>query len=428
MSKKRGISRRQFIRGSIGIAGGLAFPLIVPRRVLGGPGETPPSKTFNRAVIGTGGRGMSFVGINQAKRPTAALAVCDVDRKHLEKALATAGPECRGYTDYRRVLDRKDIDVVYIATPPHWHALIAIHAMQAGKDVYCEKPMTKFIYEGRAVADAARRYGRIFQIGTFGRYHEDNQKLRKLVMSELLGSPLIVRMPRPKYDWKVKMWSGRTDLELQTPPEDLDWDMWLGPAPWKPFHRHRCHGSFRGYWDYDGGGIADMGAHYFDPVQYIIGADDTGPVEIEAKAPWPAHPDAIGLWGSITYKFADGTIVRCVSGEWGDENEPEGAPFIEGPNGKLYNEGRTDPPGLFEELSKFPDPPPLVDFETALRTREQPGGNAEVAHRVATILHLGNLAIRLGRKLRWDPVRERFIGDEEANRFVNIPMRAPWRL
>ena len=426
MSEKKGISRRQFIRGSIGVAGSLAFPLVVPRHVLGGPGQTPPSEVINRAVIGTGSRGMCFVGINQAKRPTTALAVCDVDRKHLDKAIETAGQECKAYTDYRYVLDRKDIDVVYIATPPHWHALIAIHAMQAGKDVYCEKPMTKFIHEGRAVAEAAKRYGRIFQIGTFGRYSARN--LRKLVISGLLGSPLIVRMSRPKYDWKVKMWSGRTDLEPQSPPEDLDWDMWLGPAPWKPFHRHRCHGSFRGYWDYDGGGFADMGAHYFDPVQYIIGADNTGPVEIEAKAPWPAHPDAIGLWGSITYKFADGMMVRCTSGEWGDESEPEGAPFIEGPKGKVYDNDTADPPGLLEELSRFPDPPTLVDFDTALRTREQPGGNAEVAHRAATILHLGNLAIRLGRKLRWDPVRERFIGDEEANRFVNIPMRAPWRL
>jgi len=425
MSDKR-ISRRRFMSGSAGIAGGLAFPYIVPRHVLGGPGYTPPSEVITRAVVGTGGRGMGFVQHNEEGRPPTTLAVCDVDDPRLARAMRRAGRGCKGYTDYRYVLDRKDIDVVYIATPPHWHALISIHAAQAGKDVYCEKPMTKFIHEGRAVAEAIERYGRVFHIGTFGRYGVT--KLRKLVMSGLLGSPLFVRMPRSKYNWKVGEWSGRTDLVPQAPPAELHWDMWLGPASVKPYHPHRCHGSFRGYWDYDGGGFSDMGAHYFDPVQYIIGADGTGPTEIEATAPRPVHPDAVGLWGTITYKYANGTIIRCSSGEWGEASEPGGAPFIEGPKGKVYQDGKIDPPELMEQLSKVPDPPPMIKFDTAVRTRRQPGGNAEVSHRVATLLHLGNLAIRLGRKLRWDPANETFIGDDEANRFVNIPMRAPWHL
>ena len=204
--------------------------------------------------------------------------------------------------------------------------------------------------------------------------------------------------------------------------------MWLGPAPVKPYHPHRCHGSFRGYWDYDGGGFADMGAHYFDPIQYALGKDDTGPVEIEAYAPWPVDDDAIGLWGTINYTYADGTTIRCSSGEWGDRAEPNDAPFIEGPKGKLYKDGRTDPPGLYDGLDEQPDPPTMLSWEQALRTRQQPGGNASVSHRVATLLHLGNLAIRLGRKLRWDPDSELFVGDDEANRFVNAPMRALWHL
>ena len=425
MSGKR-LSRRRFMAGSVGIAGGLGFPYIVPRHVLGGPGHTPPSEVVTRAVVGTGGRGMGFVQRNEEGRPPTTLAVCDVDGRRLARALRQAGPGCQGYRDYRHVLNRKDIDVVYIATPPHWHALISIQAAQAGKDVYCEKPMTKFIHEGRAIAEAVKRYGRVFHIGTFGRYGAG--RLRKLVTSGLLGSPILVRMGRSRYGWKVRQWSGRTDLVPQTPEAELNWDMWLGPAPVKPYHPHRTHGSFRGYWDYDGGGFADMGAHYFDPVQYIIGADATGPTEIEASAPCPAHPDAVGLWGTITYKFSDGTTVRCSSGEWGEDKEPANAPFIEGPKGKVYDGNKTDPPDLFEPLSDYPDPPPMIRFEEALRTRQQPGGNAEASHRVSTILHLGNLAIRLGRKLHWDPVTEEFVGDDEANRFVNIPMRAPWHL
>jgi predicted dehydrogenase len=417
------ISRRALLKVSATAA--IEFPYIVPRHVLGGPGYTPPSEVFTRAYIGVGGRGRDLIRRNEPGEPPATLAVCDVYGKRMAPAMEKAGPGCKAYADYREVLDRTDVDVVYIATPPHWHALISIHAAQAGKDVYCEKPMTRFIHEGRAVVEAIQRYGRVFHIGTFGRYEKVN--LRKLVLSGLLGTPLTVRMGPPDYNWKVREWSGRTDLAPQTPPRDLDWDFWLGPAPDKPYHPHRCHGSFRGYWDYDGGGFADMGAHYLDPIQYAIGADETGPVEIEATAPWPVDSDAIGMWGSITYRFKNGTTLHCSSGEWGPA-VARGLPLIEGPKGRVYHDGRTDPPGLLEEMSRHPDPPVMIDFETALRTRKQPGGNAEASHRVASLLHLGNLAIRLGRRLHWDPAAEQFIGDEQANRLVNIPMRAPWHL
>ena len=424
----RNMNRRAFLtRCGVGM-GTLAIPYIVPSRVL----AQPPSEATVRAVIGVGGMGSGHLrGLLdrfRTKGDVRVAAVCDVDAGRLAnamKAAEQAGADCKGYKDYRDVLDRNDIDVVYVVTPPHWHAVISIHAAQAGKDIYCEKPMTKFVHEGRAVAEAVERYGRVFHIGTFGRYGAG--QMRKLFVSGRLGTPVLVRMNHHKYEWKVRMWSGRTNLEPQAVPQELDWDMWLGPAPTKPYHPHRCHGSFRGYWDYDGGGFSDMGAHFFDPVQHFIGADDSGPLEIGADAPWPAHPDAVGMWGTITYRFPGDITVRCNSGEWG-EPDPEDAPWIEGPKGKVLNDGKADPPDLFDGLGDVPDPPRMIDFESALRTREQPGGNARVSHRVATILHTGNLAIRLGRKLRWDPAKEQFIGDEEANRFVNIPMRAPWQL
>jgi predicted dehydrogenase len=425
--RRRALTRRSFLARTAGaVAGGLAFPAVVPSHVIGAPGQTPPSEVITRGVIGVGGRGSGFVLPNEPGKAYRTLAVCDVDAGRRGEAVKKAGSPCEGYRDFRQLLDRRDIDVVYIATPPHWHALICLHAAQAGKDIYCEKPMTRFIAEGRAVADAVKRYGRVFHIGTAGRYGQG--RLRKLVASGLLGSPLLVRVDSPRYNWKVKEWSGRIDLKPRDPPADLDWELWLGPAPWKPYHPHRCHGSFRGYWDYDGGGFSDMGAHYLDPLQYVIGADGSGPASIEAEAPWPAHPDAVGMWGRIRYTYADGTVLQCTSGEWWSYESEKDPPLIEGPRGKVWSEGRTDPPDLFEKLKAFPDPPALVTFEDALRTREEPGGNAEASHRVATVLHLGNLAIRLGRKLAWDPVREEFPGDPEANRFVNLPMRAPWHL
>jgi len=422
-SPRKGLSRREFLSRAAAAAATVA---IVPRHVLGGPGTTPPSETITRGVVGTGGMGMGHVVPNRGDKAPVTLAVCDVDKNHLGRAVRKAGRGCEGYADFRKVLDRKDIDTVHVPTPPHWHAYISIAACQAGKDVYSEKPMTRFIREGRAVIDAVKRYGRVYTINCSPR----NNRLRKIVASGLLGRPLTVRAThRNGYKWKIKQWSGRTDLAPEAIPKVLDYDMWLGPAPVKPYHSHRVHGSFRGYWDYDGGGLSDMGQHYLDPIQYALGKVDTGPVEVEAYAPWPAHPDACGLWGRITLRYADGTTIILESGEWGDP-EPGDHAFIEGPKGKYYKNGRTDPPGLLADLGTFPDPPRLIDFQTAVRTRVQPSTrpDAEAAQRSVTLLHLTNIAIRTGRKIRWDPVAEKVVGDEEANRLVDVPMRAPWRL
>ncbi len=425
------ITRRKFIGAA---ASSVAAFTIVPRHVLGGPGYTPPSEVVTRAVIGTGGMGMAgHVTTNKKGEPPVTLAVCDVDYEHLAAAMKKAERACDGYTDWRRVLDRKDIDTIHIATPPHWHGLIGIAAVQAGFDVMEEKPFTRTIGEGRVYVDTVNRFGRILQINTHGRfgnyYHFGASKmLKKLVDSGLLGNPLTVRVTRKQgFNWKIVMWSGRANLNPQAIPAHLDYDMWLGPAPKKPYHPHRVHGSFRGYWDYDGGGLADMGQHYLDPVQYFLGKDETGPVRISAEAPWPQHHDAVGLWGTVTFRYADGDTIILQSGEWGEE-EPDGMPFMEGPTGKVYASYRTDPPGLFERVRDLPEPAPLFDFTTAVKTREKAGGNEFTAHRSCTLVNLANIAIRLGRTLKWDPESERFPDDEQANRFVNQPMRAPWHL
>lgn len=429
--KKSRISRRRFVGNALR-AGALFY--IVPRHVLGGPGYTPPSEVITRAVIGTGGMGMAgHVTENPEGQPPVTLAVCDVDRSHLAAAVKKAGPSCKAYSDWRRVLDRKDIDTIHIATPPHWHALMGVAAAQAGFDILGEKPLTRTIGEGRALIDAVKRFGRVFQVNTHFRfetyYHYGSSRLlRKLCQSGLLGKPLTVRVGRAQgFDWKIKMWSGRTDLAPQPVPAELDYDMWLGPAPTRPYHPHRVHASFRGYWDYDGGGLSDMGQHYLDPVQYFLDKDHTGPVEISAVAPWPTHPDAVGLWESVKFVYADGDTILLHSGEYGRPEEP-GQPFIEGPRGKVFANYQTDPPGLFEQLDKFPDPPPLLDFETCVRTRQTTGGNVEVAHRSCSLVNLANIAIRTGRTIKWNPDSQQVENDDAANRLVNPPMRSPWHL
>jgi predicted dehydrogenase len=423
MSHVRSISRRHFIRTGAAAAVSLT---IVPRRVLGGPGYLAPSDTLTKAVVGVGGMGRGHLGYEGS----VLRAVCDVDRAHLASALEIAGPGVAGYTDFREVLARPDIDIVHIATPPHWHALIAIAAAEAGKDVWCEKPMTRTIGEGRAVVDAVRRTGRVFRINTWFRFNAryygfgtDVRPIKKVVANRLLGWPLRATVSATTgFDWKF-YWSGLTYARPEPVPPELDYDLWLGPAPWKPYHPHRVHGTFRGYWDYDGGGLGDMGMHYLDPVQYLLEKDGTGPVEIAADCP-QQHPDACGAWRRVEMKYADGCVI-VLDGE----NRDKSAPFLEGPQGKLYRGLESDIPNLREKLAALPDPEPQVtDFSESVRTRRPFALNEGNGHRSCTLVNLAKIAVQLGRPLRFDPDREIFPGDEAANRLADQPMRAPWHL
>ena len=399
------IARRRFLEVTAAATAGLT---VVPRYVLGGPGHQPPSETVTGALIGNGNRGKGSwkaMGLDSPRQ----LAVCDVD-----KTCIGGEPDNKTrFADFRRIMDRKDIDVVCIATPPHWHALICIAAAQAGKHIFCEKPMTKFIAEGRAVADAVKRHSVVFQIGTSGRFKVKPKR------HKLFASGLMKDLSGVVCQANVPMRLGRTDLIPQPTPNSLDYDMWLGPAPYKPYHPHRVHYSNRFYWDYEGGDLANFGAHRVDPFQYEYGKDDTGPVDVEPYGQWPQHPDAVGPWGWVELTYADGLKLVLQTGKWGEPYDREGGRSIS--EGDLSQEDR-------HKLDATPDPPKLASFAEAIRTREQAGGNAEVSHRASTLLHLANVALRVGRKIRWDPVKEQIVGDEQANRFVNIPMRAPWHL
>jgi predicted dehydrogenase len=423
MSRTGRVSRRDFLKSSLSAAA--AFT-IVPRRVLGGPSFTPPSDELTKAIVGVGGMGLGHIKYEGAR----CLAVCDVDAGHLQTALETAGPGVAGYRDFREVLARPDIDIVHIVTPPHWHALISIAAAEAGKDVWCEKPMTRTIGEGQRLIEAVGRFGRIFRVNTWFRFQSvfygfgtTVKPVKKVVQHGLLGWPLKVTVSGATgFDWKF-YWSGRTFLPPQPVPDELDYEMWLGPAPFKPYHPHRVHQTFRGYWDYDGGGLGDMGMHYLDPVQYVLDKDGTSPVEVEADSP-QQHPDACGSWRRIRLKYEDGCEIILD----GENRQPE-VPFIEGPTGKLYRGFRSDIPNLKNLAATLPDPEPQVtDFAEAVRRRLRFCLNETNGHRSCTLVNLAKIAVRLGRPLRFDPVGQRFGDDEEANRLIDEPMRAPWHL
>jgi myo-inositol 2-dehydrogenase/D-chiro-inositol 1-dehydrogenase len=423
MKEDKSNSRRKFIKNSILALTGIS---IVPRHVLGGPGFLAPSDHLTKGIIGVGtmGRGhFDYAG-------TKLVAVCDVDQNHLKQALQLAGKGVKAFKDYRELIQLPEVDIVHIATPPHWHGIMAADAARAGKDIWCEKPMTRTIGEGKRVVEAVQQHGRIFRLNTWFRF-EDNfygmkttvKPIKKLVESGLLGWPLTVTVSQHTgFDWKF-YWVGKTNLEPMKVPSELDYEMWLGPAPYKPYNAHRVHGTFRGYWDYDGGGLGDMGQHYLDPIQYFLGKDHTSPVSVEIDAP-QQHPDAVGTFRRIVYTYEDGCKI-VVDGEARDTN----VPYIEGPNGKLYPGFRSDIPDLEKKLAAFPDPQPQVtDFVDAVKNRKTFALNEENGHRSCIIVNMGLVALRLGRSLKFDPVKQEFIGDEAANRLLNPPMRGPWMI
>ena len=425
-------SRRTFLK----TVGGIGLFTIVPRRVLGGNGHIAPSDQLTKGIIGVGrmGRSGSHFTSDEHCRLT---AVCDVDKNHLNDAVKQAKEnlkeDVKSYHDFRDLINDPNVDVVHIATPPHWHALMAIAAAKAGKDIWCEKPMTRTIGEGRRVVEAMKRYNRVFRLNTWFRFTDTFyglgttvQPLKKLVDSGLLGWPLkIVVSGTTGFTWKF-FWVGKTNLEPQPVPDVLDYDMWLGPAPYKPYNVHRTHQTFRGYWDYDGGGLTDMGQHYLDPIQYLLGKDDTSPIKVEVEAP-QQHTDAVGIWKKITYTYEDGCQI-ILEGE-GFESAGKTA-YIEGPKGKVYKGFECTIPDIMNKLAEFPDPEPQrTDFLDCIRTRQKFALNEVNGHRSCTLVNMAAVALRLNRQeLKFDPVTQLFVGDDAANALVNQPMRGEWGL
>ncbi len=424
-------SRRTFLKS----LGAIGLFTIVPRKVLGN-GFIAPSDQLTKGIIGVGGIGRSDLHFTSTDA-CRLVALCDVDRNHLKSAVKAAKEQLhadvKAYDDFRELCNDPSVDIVHIATPPHWHGLMACEAAKAGKDIFCEKPMTRTIGEGRRVKEAVERYNRIFRLNTWFRFADTFyglgttvKPLKKLIQSGLLGWPLTFTVSGATgFAWKF-FWVGKDHLTAEAVPPELNYDMWLGPAPYKPYNPHRVHQTFRGYWDYDGGGLTDMGQHYLDPVQYLLGKDNEFPVKIEVDAP-QQHWDAVGIWRKITYTYADGCRI-VLEGE-GFES-PGKVPYIEGPGGKVYRGFECTIPDVMNKIAEMPDPEPQrTDFLDCVRTRRKFALNEDNGHHSCTLVNLGAMALRLGRKvMHFDPVTQLVINDEAANQLINEPMRGPWKI
>jgi len=416
------VSRRKFLGQSV--LGLTAFS-IVPRHVLG-KGFLAPSDQLTKAIVGTGGMGRGHIPY----AGTRVVAMCDVDKKNLQLGLDKVEKGVKAFSDYRELIQLPEVDIVHVATPPHWHGIIAADAARAGKDVWCEKPMTRTIGEGKRLVEAVQQHGRIFRLNTWFRFESNFygmntpvKPIKKLVDSGLLGWPLKVTISKHTgFDWKF-YWIGKTDLTPQPVPLELDYESWLGPAPYKPYHVHRTHGTFRGYWDYDGGALGDMGQHYMDPVQYLLGKDNTSPIFIEVDAP-VQDKDAVGIFNRITYTYADGCQI-VLDGEGKDDK----VAYIEGPKGKLYKNFKTDIPDLDRKLAEFPEPAvQQTDFVDAVKNRKTFALNEANGHKSCTLVNLGLIAMRVHRNIKFDPIKQEIVGDEEAKQLMDQPMRAPYIL
>ncbi len=416
------MKRRSFLNTSLAMAG----IMVIPRHVLGGTGFTAPSDQLTKAIIGVGGMGRGHIGYED----TRVVAICDVDKNHLAQVQKMIPNPVKTYHDFRELLLQPDIDIVHIATPPHWHGIMAVEAARAGKDIWCEKPMTRTIGEGLRVVEEINKYDRIFRLNTWFRFKDtfyglgtDVKPLKKVIQSGILGWPLKVTVSGiTGYDWKF-YWSGERNLKPMPVPEELDYDMWLGPAPYKPYNPERVHAKFRGYWDYDGGGLGDMGQHYLDPVQYLLGKDDTSPIKVEVDAP-EQHYDAVGSWRRIEYTYADGCKI-ILDGE----NRDKDAAYIEGPNGKIFRGFKSTIPNLQSFIESLPDPEPqITTFTESVKTRKKFALNEMNGYHSCTVVNMGIIALQLGRTLHFDPATQQFIDDEAANRLINQPMRAPWSI
>jgi len=415
-------TRRQFFKS----VGALGLFTIVPRSVLG-RGFIAPSDQLTKGIIGVGGMGRGHISYDG----TRVVAMCDVDKNHLSQAAAMVQDKINLYSDFRDLILDKNVDIVHIATPPHWHGLMSVEAAKAGKDIFCEKPMTRTIGEGKRVMEAVKQHGNIFRLNTWFRF-QDNfyglgtpvKPLKKLIQSGMLGWPLKVTISKHTgFDWKF-YWVGQNHLEPQPIPPELDYNMWLGPAPYKPYNAHRVHQTFRGYWDYDAGGLGDMGQHYIDPVQYLLGKDNTSPIKVEVQAP-QQNPDAAGVWESITYTYADGCQIVLWGGDYGQSDTP----YIAGPKGNVYKNFVCDIPNWEKKLAEYPEPAPQnTDFMECIQTRQKFALNEVNGYHSATIVNMGAVALRLNRTLHYDPARQEFIHDAEANLMSNQPMRAPWSI
>ena len=413
-------TRREFLKATALTAGALAFPTILPSSVFGA--EAPS----NRITIGCiGVRNKGIPNMREFMKDAQVVALCDVDAGNLAKANEIAKVDAKSlYGDFRELISRKDIDAVLISTPDQWHAIPSIAAMRAGKDVYCEKPLTLTIAEGRAMADAARQTGRILQTGSQQRSDGRFRRACELVRSGLIGKTHTVVVEIPGNNIENPM-----DWKEEPVPAGFDYNFWLGQAPQAPYTHYRCHYNFRFILDYSGGQMTNWGAHYLDIAQWGLGTDDTGPVRIDGKGEFPkAGLFTTATKADLTYTYANGVRIRL--------KQPGGSfTRFEGDKGWIQvsrSSIKAEPASILEyqlkdgDVRLYESSDHVQNFLDCVKSRKAPIADAEIGHRSATLCHLGNIAMLLGRPLQWDPKTERFVNDAEADKMIRRTMRAPW--
>jgi len=436
MSDKRKMTRRTLLKGA---AAAFAAPYIITSTALGANGRPSASNRITMGMIGVGGQGGGHVRGFAGDNGVQVVAVCDVDRNHRNahrewvngyyaaRQRSGAYEGCKAYADFRKLLARDDIDAVMIATPDHWHCAVTVAAAQAGKDIYCEKPLSQNLLEGRAAADAVKRYHRVFQTGSQERSNRNCRYGCELVRNGRIGKLHTIRVNLP-------LDRGRHGVyRTMDVPDGLDWDFWLGPAPWAPYTKDRAHFFFRYLLDHSGGEMTDRGAHIIDLAQWGNGTDGSGPVEVEGTGDIADGHFWDTAWNfKVTFTYANGVKLHCKN------SGPRGVKF-EGADGWLFigihggHLSASDPDILRSKIGPgdthlHKSPGHRQDFLRAVRTRGDTVAPAEVGHRTASLCHLANIAMLVGRRLKFDPDGERFANDPGANRLLTRTMREPWHL
>jgi predicted dehydrogenase len=430
------LSRRRLLQQGVAwTAGVVALPLFVPGGVLGATNRPGANDRIGIGYIGVGRRGQQLMGLPKEAQ---IVAVADVNRPRAEEVAKKR--QCRPYQEYRKLLECKDIDAVFVATPDHWHVLASIHACQAGKDVYCEKPLSLCIREGRRLVEAVRKYARVLQTGSQRRSMQGHRLGCELVRNGLAGKIHTVRIQNYPSPWECR-------FPGQPVPAGLDWDTWCGQTEPVPYHSDiyisRSKPGWISFRPYSGGEMSGTGAHGFDQIQWALDMDHTGPVEVwcEGERLRPltyTAPESLGRgnqWTShghrVRFRYANGIEVQLEEGE-----PAAGAVFI-GDEGKIRIGNNTVDSNPVE-IAKHPPSDmklrvPVSDnhiqnWFDCIKSRGRPIADVEIGHRSAVICHLANIARWVGRRLQWDPQRELFVNDEEANGYLERPMRKPFQL
>lgn len=435
-------SRRQILKAAAATAsaGAVGFPYIVPASALGKDGNVAPSNRLVLGAIGTGGQGRGNMGTLMAPDDVVCVAVCDVDEKHRNAARDSVNKhfgnnDCKAYNDYRELVARDDIDMVCVGTPDHWHALACIAAANAGKDIYCEKPLTNSIAEGRAVCEAVKRNNVVLQTGSQERSGGGARHACELIRNGRLGKLHTIRVNLPcDQDHHKEVYERRRGpAPIEPAPDGFDYDMWLGHTAKHPYSPWRSHFHWRFILDHGGGEMTDRGAHVMDLAGLAMGTDDTGPVKIKAKG--KRHPDSVyDTFYEYEFECTYANGVKMIGHSSGDR----GIKF-EGENGWIFIKihgghlSASDESILHQEIG--PDeihlgrsPGHHANFLDCVRHRDTPVASAETGHRTASLCHLINIAMITGRTLDWNPEKEVVTNDESANELVSRPTRDIWRL